>query len=85
MRGQGVNVPDENFSVIEDVFNLGDLFRDTEKNPYTQDEETFLADFRKTVNDPESPFFVSQQFDQEGNLRMADEGMQPYYDDVFSF
>ena len=84
LRGQGVNVPDENFSVIEDVFNLGDLFRDTEKNPYTQDEETFLADFRKTVNDPESPFFVSQQFDQEGNLRMADEGMQPYYDDVFN-
>ena len=78
LRGQGLNIPDQGFDIYSDIFNLGDLFRDIEKNPYTQDEEAFLAEFKQAANNPESPFFVSQKFDKEGNLRMAEEGTGPY-------
>jgi len=84
LRGQGLNIPDQGFDIYSDIFNLGDLFRDVEKNPYTQDEERFLGDFKKVLNNPESPFFVSQKFDKEGNLRMAEDGTDPYEQDVLN-
>ena len=78
LRGQGFNIPDEGFDIYSDIFNLGDLFRDFNVNPPNPQEEVFLSEFRQAVNNPESQFFVSQKFDKEGNLRMAEDGTGPY-------
>jgi len=78
LRGQGFNIPDEGFDIYSDIFNLGDLFRDFNVNPPNPQEQVFLGEFKQAVNDPESQFFVSQKFDKDGNLRMAEDGTGPY-------
>ena len=78
LRGQGFNIPDEGFDMYSDIFNLGDLFRDFNVSPPNPQEEAFLGEFKQAVNNPESQFFVSQKFDKDGNLRMAEDGTGPY-------
>jgi hypothetical protein len=78
LRGQGFNIPDEGFDMYSDIFNLGDLFRDFNVYPPNPQEEAFLGEFKQAVNNPESQFFVSQKFDKDGNLRMAEDGTGPY-------
>jgi hypothetical protein len=78
LRGQGFNIPDEGFDLYSDIFNLGDLFRDFNVSPPNPQEEAFLGEFKQAVNNPESQFFVSQKFDKDGNLRMAEDGTGPY-------
>ena len=78
LRGQGFNIPDKGFDMYSDIFNLGDLFRDFNVSPPNPQEEAFLGEFKQAVNNPESQFFVSQKFDKDGNLRMAEDGTGPY-------
>ena len=78
LRGQGFNIPDQGFDIYSDIFNLGDLFRDFDVYPPNPQEEAFLSEFKQAANNPESQFFVSQKFDKDGNLRMAEDGTGPY-------
>ena len=84
LRGQGFNIPDEGFDMYSDIFNLGDLFRDFNVSPPNPQEEAFLGEFKQAVNNPESQFFVSQKFDKDGNLRMAEDGTGPYEQEVLA-
>ena len=84
LRGQGFNIPDKGFDMYSDIFNLGDLFRDFNVSPPNPQEEAFLGEFKQAVNNPESQFFVSQKFDKDGNLRMAEDGTGPYEQEVLA-
>ena len=70
--------------MYSDIFNLGDLFRDFNVSPPNPQEEAFLGEFKQAVNNPESQFFVSQKFDKDGNLRMAEDGTGPYEQEVLA-
>ena len=84
LRGQGFNIPDKGFDMYSDIFNLGYLFRDFNVSPPNPQEEAFLGEFKQAVNNPESQFFVSQKFDKDGNLRMAEDGTGPYEQEVLA-
>ena len=81
LRGQGYNIPDENFLIDRDVLGFDTSIADPEN--FSETDIAFMEAFRKNqLNNPESPYYVDLELDMEGEPRMAADGMEPYYKDV---
>ena len=81
LRGQGYNIPDENFLIDRDILGFDTSIANPDN--YSDADLAFINNFMKNqIQNPESSYYVDLNLDMEGEPRMAADGMEPYYRDV---